>query len=110
MHTWTQASCARARVCVCVAGGSTQSGNSRGSTPVAFARPARVLSREDRERYFEAGYLGVDALIGNDWLEPLRDLTREFVEASRRIEGRDGRFDLSVRQQCAHVRLVERLA
>ena len=59
-----------------------------------LARPARVLSREDRERYFEAGYLGVDALIGDDWLEPLRELTGEFVEASRRVEGRDGRFDL----------------
>jgi hypothetical protein len=57
-------------------------------------RPARILSDASRERYFETGYLDVDGLVTDDWLEPLRDLTGEFVDRSRRIEGRDARFDL----------------
>ena len=57
-------------------------------------RPARILSDASREHYFETGYLHVDGLVTEDWLEPLRDLTGEFVDQSRRIEGRDGRFDL----------------
>ena len=57
-------------------------------------RPARILSNASREHYFETGYLHVDGLVGDDWLSPLRDLTRKFVDESRRSEGRDARFDL----------------
>ena len=44
-----------------------------------LARPARLLSQADRECYFETGYLGVDGLVGADWFEPLRAVTRIFV-------------------------------
>ena len=33
-----------------------------------LARPARILSQANRERYFETGYLGVNGLVGDDWL------------------------------------------
>jgi len=59
-----------------------------------LSRPARILSDASREHYFETGYLDVEGLVGNDWLDPLRDLTGEFVAESRGIEGRDARFDL----------------
>ena len=59
-----------------------------------LAIPAKLLAQDAREAYFEHGYIGVDALIGEDWLGPLSDVTNEFVEASRQVVGKDRRFDL----------------
>jgi ectoine hydroxylase-related dioxygenase (phytanoyl-CoA dioxygenase family) len=47
--------------------------------------PARVLSEEQRQRYFETGYLQLPRFIGNDWIERLRSTTAGFVEQSRAL-------------------------
>ncbi len=59
-----------------------------------LAIPAKLLQEEAREAYFRNGYVGVDALVGEDWLDPLRDVTQEFIEMSRQVAGKDARFDL----------------
>ncbi len=65
-------------------------------------RPAKILTRAQREHYFNNGYLGVEGLVGADWLQRLRSVTDEFVEISRGLDGhgcdaggaKDRRFDL----------------
>jgi len=57
-------------------------------------RPPKILTLEQREKYFRDGYVGVPALVGADWLDRLNRVTNEFVELSRTIEGSDKRFDL----------------
>ena len=48
-----------------------------------MAQPARVLTREQREFYFENGYVGVENLVPNGILDELVNITNEFVDASR---------------------------
>ena len=60
-----------------------------------LSRPARVLSRRQREAYFADGYLLVEKLIPDDWLERLRAVTAEFVEKSRDVTESDDAFDLA---------------
>ena len=56
--------------------------------------PAKVLSEEQRESYFENGYLLLDRIVPDDWLERLREVTAEFVEHSRALTESDAIFDL----------------
>ena len=56
--------------------------------------PARVLSREQREFYFENGYLLVEGIVPLEVVEELRGVTAEWVERSRSIEKSDAVFDL----------------
>jgi hypothetical protein len=57
-------------------------------------RPARILTQQQREDYFSAGYLGVAGLVQRDWLDRLNKVTAEFVELSREADASDKRFDL----------------
>ena len=58
-------------------------------------REPKILTQAQRQKYFEDGYVGVEALIGKDWLDRLRAVTDEFVEISRSVTGKeDRRFDL----------------
>ena len=59
-----------------------------------LSRPAKVLGVSEREHYYSQGYLSVSDLVDQKWLQRLRVVTDEFVELSRTIKGRDGRFDL----------------
>ncbi|MEM7077507.1 MAG: phytanoyl-CoA dioxygenase family protein [Pseudomonadota bacterium] len=67
-----------------------------------LGRVPKILSRADREKYFRDGYIGVDALVGEDWLTRLRTVTDAYVEISRTLDGsgrdadgnKDRRFDL----------------
>ena len=59
-----------------------------------LARPSRILNREQREHYFRHGYVGIPGLIGDDWLAPLRELTRAFVDASREVEASNATFEM----------------
>lgn len=60
-----------------------------------LSRPARVLTRAQRESYFERGYAVIPALVDDQWLNRLNVVTEAFVEASRAVvPGGDGRFDL----------------
>ncbi len=59
-----------------------------------LARPPRILDRDQREHYFRNGYVGVPGLIGNDWLDPLCELTARYVQASREVTSSNATFDL----------------
>jgi ectoine hydroxylase len=58
-----------------------------------LAREPLILTQSLREKYFLEGYLGAPALAA-DWLERLNSVTTEFIELSKTVTGRDGRFDL----------------
>ncbi|NKB98978.1 MAG: phytanoyl-CoA dioxygenase family protein [Pseudomonadales bacterium] len=60
-------------------------------------RPAKLLSNDQRQKYFADGYLGAEGLVDATWLERLWSVTEEFVEISRTLVNqskRDRRFDL----------------
>ena len=59
-----------------------------------LAKAPRVLSREQREFYFENGYLLLDSFVSRPWLDRLRAVVDEFIEESRRLSESDGRFFL----------------
>ena len=65
-------------------------------TQAIFAQPARVLSQDQREFYFQRGYLLLEHLIEPAWLERLRAVTASFVEKSRTATPEDGAFDLAL--------------
>ncbi len=70
--------------------------------------PPRVLSQAQRESYFADGYIMVEKLISDDWLERLRAVTAEFVEKSRAVTESDDVFDLAPGHGAAHP-MVRRL-
>ena len=53
-----------------------------------------VLRQEQREFYFENGYLLLESFVPHDWLEQLRAVADEFVEASRALAESNSTFDL----------------
>lgn len=59
-----------------------------------LSRPAKILSRSQREAYFSDGFIGVERLVGEPWLRKLQDVTAEFIDISRNIKDKDKRFDL----------------
>ena len=56
--------------------------------------PAKVLTEEQRESYWENGYLLLERLIPEEWLQRLRAATDEMVERSRALTASDRVFDL----------------
>lgn len=56
--------------------------------------PARVLSQGQRECYFAEGYLLLEKIISDEWLERLRAVTKEIIEESRKIRQSDAIWDL----------------
>jgi hypothetical protein len=59
-----------------------------------LAREPKVLTQAQRQKYFTDGYVGVRGLVSKTWLDRLNAVTSEFVEASRRANRTDERFDL----------------
>jgi len=55
----------------------------------------RVLSQAQRESYFEHGYVMVEGLISDDWLDRLNRTTEEYLERSRGLSESDFTFDLA---------------
>ncbi len=64
-----------------------------------------VLNRAQREFYFENGYLLLEGFVSLDWLERLRAVTDEFVEASRALAKSNSTFDLEADHTAASPRL-----
>ena len=54
----------------------------------------RILSQEQRESYFDTGYLLLERAIDETWLRRLRAATEEMVERSRKVTKSDAVFDL----------------
>ena len=78
-------------------------------TPEAvLSHPARVLTQEQRKRYFSDGYLAVESLFSPDEVARIRAVVDEFVERSRG-ENRSGTvFDLAP-GHCADAPRIRRL-
>ena len=57
--------------------------------------PPRILSKAQREHYFEHGYVSIDELVPLDTLLQLQQVTDEFIECSRSISKSNHQFDLS---------------
>ena len=73
-------------------------------------KPA-VLSQAQREDYFRKGYMAVADAIPAEWLRRLRDLSAEFLEASKACSASNDAFDLGARhsREQPHVRRLRAL-
>ncbi len=60
-----------------------------------LANAPRVLTQGQREFYFENGYLCIERLIAEEWLERLRRISQEFLDHSRRETESGGVYDLA---------------
>jgi len=59
-----------------------------------LAIPPKVLTQAQRESYFADGYLLVEGIIPESWLNRLRTVTEDMIEKSRRVVESDAVWDL----------------
>ncbi len=59
-----------------------------------LSHPARVLEQEEREFFFDQGYVVKKEIISKDWIAKLNDGVARLVEKSRALTASDGIFDL----------------
>ena len=59
-----------------------------------LAHSPRILTQEQREFYFDQGYLVLEQIIPQAWMDRLNAVTEEFVERSRALARSDAIFDL----------------
>ena len=70
--------------------------------------PARALTQEQREAYFDKGFVNVDEIVPADILKSLQDTTQDFVEQSKSVRESDDRFDIGP-DHSAHTPVLRRL-
>ena len=70
-----------------------------------LSHPPRVLTQAQRESYFEKGYVLVENVVPDEWIERLREVTNEFVERSREITESDAVWDLEPDHSAENPRL-----
>ena len=63
-------------------------------TEQVLAEAPKTLSQEQREFYFENGYLLLEGLISGERLARLKQVTQEFIEKSRDLQTSNAAFDL----------------
>lgn len=56
--------------------------------------PPKVITEAQRESYWENGYLLLERIIPDEWLDRLRAATEEMVDRSRSLAASDAVFDL----------------
>lgn len=54
----------------------------------------KVLSKQQREQYFEEGAVLVEGVVGEDWLAKMRAASERFIEHSRTLSQSDGQYIL----------------
>jgi ectoine hydroxylase len=64
-----------------------------------------VLTEAQRRSYFENGYLLVERIVPQDWVDRLLKVTDEMVQRSRTLTESDGIFDLEPGHTTDHPRL-----
>ena len=64
-----------------------------------------VLTEEERRAYDEQGWLSIPGLVDNAWLDRLRAVTDEFLDASRELTESNLIFDLDRGHSAAEPRL-----
>ena len=76
-----------------------------------LSHTAIALTEDQRRQYFERGFLAIPNAIPMDWLKRLRELSDEFLDASRRFDMSDEVFDLGPNHSSAtpHVRRLKAL-
>ncbi len=47
------------------------------------SQPPSIISQQQRDSYYDQGYLYFPQMLGNDWLKPLRSALGEIIESSR---------------------------
>jgi ectoine hydroxylase-related dioxygenase (phytanoyl-CoA dioxygenase family) len=70
-----------------------------------LARPPRVLSREQREFYFENGYLLLEEFVSRQWLDRLWEVSNTFIERSRELTESNAMLALDPAHSAEHPRL-----
>lgn len=64
--------------------------------------PARVLTRAQREKYFEDGFCSVAEIVPGDTLEELQRVTAAFQDQSRQVTASDDTFDIGPDHSADH--------
>ena len=59
-----------------------------------LSQKPRILTQKQREKYFEDGYILVEKLLPDSWIERLRAATEAMVDKSRTVAKSDGDWDL----------------
>jgi ectoine hydroxylase len=59
-----------------------------------LALPAKILTRDQRESYFETGYLMIERLIPESVIDELNRITATFIEQSRALTASDDEIDI----------------
>ena len=54
----------------------------------------RILTQKQREFYFSNGYILLEKLLSDHWIERLRAATEEMVECSRKVTQSDATWDI----------------
>ncbi len=70
-----------------------------------LARPSLVLSQEQRECYFENGYLLLREFVSREWLDRLWEVSNTFIERSRKLEESDTMLALDPAHSAENPRL-----
>ncbi len=71
---------------------------------VLSIRP-KVLTEKQRESYFEDGYLLLEKVVSDEWLERLRAVTNQMVDDSRQVTRSDAVWDLEDGHSAGNPRL-----
>ena len=56
--------------------------------------PTKILTQEQRQHYFEYGYVGIKDIVPSDILNLIKQVTNEFVDKSREVEESNNVFDI----------------
>ena len=65
----------------------------------------KILTQKQREFYFENGYILLEKLLPDSWIERLRAATDEMVDKSRKVTKSDDVWDLDKGHTAAAPRL-----
>ena len=68
-------------------------------------RSPKLLAQPQRESYFKSGYLLLESIISQEWLERLQAVVEEFVEQSRSVTESDTKFDIEPDHSVGNPRL-----
>ncbi len=59
-----------------------------------FKNKPKILTKSQREEYFEEGGLGVYEVLGKEWLQKANQSVEEFIEKSKKISVSNNIYDL----------------
>ena len=65
----------------------------------------KILTQEQREFYFENGYLQLEGFVSEEWLDRLWKVTNKYIDDSRALDASDQVFDLEPNHTAENPRL-----